>query len=399
MTAKLRRPPCRTLGLAILCWIAGAVGSASAQQPMADVLTFLLTNRSVPTGDFDRDERAATETRDVFVDFLALEQSTSPLPSTSGGFTYRFDAAHGVWERSSANFGPYFTDRALTTGRGHGSVTVGFRTAAFTNIDGRDLRDGTLVSTASTLRGQDAPFDVETITLRLSSNALTLSGNYGVTDRLDISASVPIVRVKLSGERTDTYRGTTLVQATADASAEGLGDIVTRGKYNLYSDGPSGVTVAAEVRLPTGDQANLLGAGRTTVTPQLVGTYEGSRLGIHGQIGYSLRNVSRAVGYSMAVTAAATPAITVVGELLGARLDGIGRLVESTEPHPRLVGVDTIRLRAVEQSTNRLMAVGGVKWNINSTFILTASVRRSLTSAGLNAAWVPTVTFDFAFPR
>lgn len=398
MTETRRRQLRRSIGIAILCWI-GAVAPASAQQPMADVLTFLLTNRSVPTGDFDRDERAASETRDVFVDFLALEQSIGPLPSTSGGFTYRSDVTSGVFERSSTSFGPYFTDRALTVGRGHGSVRVGFHAAAYTSIDGRDLRDGTLVSTASTLRGEVAPFDVETTTLRLSSNALTLSGNYGVTDRLDLSASVQMVRVALSGERVDTYRGATLVQATANASAEGLGDIVVRGKYNLVRSGASGMAVATEVRLPTGDEANLLGAGRTTVTPQLIGSYEGARLGVHGQVGYSLRNVSRAVGYSMAVTAVATPAVTVVGELLGLRLDGIGRLVESTEPHPRLLGVDTIRLRGVEQSSNRLMAVAGVKWNIASTWIVTASVRRSLTSTGLNAAWVPTVTFDVALPR
>lgn len=399
MTSSLRRSLRQSLGLALFFWIGGAVGPASAQQPMADVLTFLLTNRSVPTGDFDRDERAATETRDVFVDFLALEQSTNPLPSTSGGFTYRLDAVNGVFERSSTSFGPYFTDRSMTVGRGHGSVSVGYRTAGYTSIDGRDLRDGSLVSTASTLRGEAAPFDVETITLKLSSSALTLSGNYGVTDRLDISATVPMVRVKLSGERIDTYRGSALVQATANASAEGLGDIVTRAKYNVYRDGASGVAMATEVRLPTGDEANLLGAGRTTVTPQLIGSYEGERLGLHGQVGYSLRNVSRAVGYSMAVTAVATPGLTVVAEILGQRLDGIGRLAESTEPHPRLVGVDTIRLRGVEQSTNRLMAVAGLKWNIASTWILTASVRRSLTSTGLNAAWVPTITFDSAFPR
>lgn len=399
MTAMLGQPLRRSLGIATLFCIGCAVAPASAQQPMTDVLTFLLTNRSVPTGDFDRDERAATETRDVFVDFFALEQSTSPLPSTSGGFTYRSDVVSGAFERSSTSFGPYFTDRALTVGRGHGSVRVGFHTAAYTSIDGRDLRDGTLVSTASTLRGQNAPFDVETTTLRLSTNALTLSGNYGVADRLDLSASIQMVRVALSGERIDTYRGTTLEQATANASAEGLGDIVTRAKYNVYRAGASGVAVATEVRLPTGDEANLLGAGRTTVTPQLIGSYEGARLGLHGQVGYSLRNVSRVVGYSMAVTAVATPSITVVGELLGQRLDGIGRLVDSTEPHPRLVGVDTIRLRGVQQSTNRVTAVAGLKWNIASTWILTASVRRPLTSAGLNPAWVPTITFDVALPR
>lgn len=389
----------RTLWLAVTFSICAAPVPAIAQQPIAEVLTFLLTNRSIRTGDFVSDERAAAETRDVLIDFLALEQATSPVPSSSGGFTYRVDPGRGVPERSSDSFGPYFVERSLTAGRGQGSVALGFRTAAYGNVDGRDLRDGTLVSTASALRGQPAPFDVETITLRLRSNALTLTGNYGLTDRLDISGAIPYVRVSLQGERVDNYRGTELVQATATASAEGLGDLVARAKYNLYQVGASGVAVAGEIRLPTGDQANLLGAGRTTVTPQVIGSYERERLGLHAEVGYSFRDVARAIGYAMAVTAVAAPSVTLVGELVGLRLDGIGRLAETTEPHPTLVGVDTIRLSGVEQSSNRLMAVAAVKWNIASTWMVTASVRRPLTSAGLNPWWVPTVTIDYAFRR
>ncbi len=58
--------------------------------------------------------------------------------------------------RSSDSFGPFFTERSLTSGRGQASFGVGYRTATFDNIDGRDLRGGTLVSTASILRGDAA---------------------------------------------------------------------------------------------------------------------------------------------------------------------------------------------------------------------------------------------------
>jgi hypothetical protein len=37
---------------------------AAAQQTVSEVLSFLLTNRSIPTGDFDRDARAAEATRE-----------------------------------------------------------------------------------------------------------------------------------------------------------------------------------------------------------------------------------------------------------------------------------------------------------------------------------------------
>jgi hypothetical protein len=75
----------------------------------------------------------------------------------------------------------------------------------------------------------------------------------------------------------------------------------------------------------------------------------------------------------------------------------VGRLTETTLPHPRLAGVDTIRLTSSEQSANRLVAVAGLKWNVASTWLLTANVLRPLTDVGLNAEWVPSITFDYWF--
>ena len=45
--------------LAVAGGLLTAAGTARAQTPLADVLTFLLTNRGVPSGDFDRDAAAA----------------------------------------------------------------------------------------------------------------------------------------------------------------------------------------------------------------------------------------------------------------------------------------------------------------------------------------------------
>jgi hypothetical protein len=373
--------------------------SAHAQQSMTDVLTFLLTNRSIPTGDFVRDERAAVDTRDIFARFLTLELATLPVSSSSAGFTYRLDPALGTVVRASDSFGPFFTERSLTAGRNQASLGLGYRSTTFDNIDGRDLRDGTLVSTASVLRGEAVPFDVETVALRIRTDTMTLTGNYGITDRLDIGGAIPFVRVSLQGERVDTYRGRRLVQATGSASASGLGDIVMRAKYNVLRTGGSGLSIAAEARLPTGKEEDLLGAGRASLTPRLIGSYEAGRLGVHGNLGYSFRDVTDTLGYAVAVSVVAVSRLTLIGELSGLRIDGVGRLAETSQPHPSLAGVDTIRLAGVAQTTDRIDAVAGVKWNIANTWLLTANVRRPLTDVGLNAEWVPTVTFDYAFGR
>jgi hypothetical protein len=385
------------LVVAVSALAPGGATPAWAQQSATEVLTFLLTNRSIPTGDFVRDERAAVETRDVFARFLSLELATLPVTTSAGGFTYRFDPALGTAVRSSDSFGPFFTERSLTVGRGQASFGVGYRSTSFGTIDGRDLRDGSFVSTASVLRGEASPFDIETVTLRVRTDTVTVTGNVGVTDRIDLGVAIPFVRMHLEGQRVDTYRGSVFVQATGSAASSGLGDVVLRAKYNVLRDGASGLAVAGEARLPTGDEADMLGAGRTTLTPRLIGSYERSRVGLHGEVGFSFREVSNTLDYGLALTLVAVPRLTLVGELSGLRLDGIGRLVETTQPHPSLVGVDTIRLTSVDQSTNRVVAVAGVKWNLGHTWLLTANVRRPLTEVGLSAGWVPTITFDYSF--
>jgi hypothetical protein len=172
-----------------------------------------------------------------------------------------------------------------------------------------------------------------------------------------------------------------------------------RVKYHLFRSGASGLALAGEARLPTGSEQDLIGAGRTSLTPRVIGSYENGRVGIHGELGYSFREESGTVGYAVAATIVAASRLTLVGELSGLRLNGLARLTETTRAHPRLVGVDTIRLTGVDQTTDRILAVAGVKWNIANTWLLTANVRRPVTEVGLNAGWVPTITLDYAFGR
>ena len=399
MPAPSCRPRPRRMVLAAWILLSSAAGPAAAQESVTDVLTFLLTNRSIPTGDFVRDERAALETSDILVRFLALELATIPVSSSSGGFTYRLDPALGTAVRSSDSFGPFFAERSLTAGRHQASVAIGHRRTTFADIDGRSLRDGTLVSTASVLRGNSAPFDIETVALRIRTDTTTFTGNYGVTDRLDIGGAIPFARVSLQGQRVDTYRGRAIVQATGSATASGVGDVILRAKYNILREGASGVSIAGEARLPTGREQDLLGAGRASVTPRLIGSYEGPRVALHGAFGYAFRDVSKTVDYAAAVTVVTVPRLTIVGELSGLRLSGLGRLAQTTQPHPGLVGVDTIRLTGVGEASNRILAVAGFKWNVADTWLVTANVRRPLTTVGLTAGWVPMISLDYSFGR
>lgn len=257
----------------VLVAAAALADTASAQDSLTDVLSFLLTNRAVPTGDFERDAAAVRDTRDTITRSLLTELSTLPVSSPSPGFVYRLNRELGTLERASDSFGPFFAERGLTAGAGQMSVGLTTRFAKYTHLDGHDLRDGTFVTSGNWFRDEAAPFDIEQLTLRLETRTLTGFANIGITDRLDVGVALPFVSVSLSGSRENTYRGQSQIQARADADATGVGDLAVRAKYRIV-DAPSVTGIAAlfEVRLPTGDADNLLGAGEASAFRVNLGT-------------------------------------------------------------------------------------------------------------------------------
>src|SRR5262245_62503170 len=199
---------CMPANLRLWCFIAVALltapADASAQetpQPLADVLSFLLTNQSVPTGDFVKDAQAASVTRDTITRLLLVELTTVPLGSSSAGFTYRVNPALGTIERASQSVGPLFVERSLTAGRGRASIGVNLQFAKYTRLNGVDLESGEFVATGNQFRDEAAPFDVETLSMKIQSRTLTVLGNVGVTNRLDVGVAVPVVWLSLEGSR------------------------------------------------------------------------------------------------------------------------------------------------------------------------------------------------------
>lgn len=386
--------------LGVLCATVISPRPALAQRSVTDVLSFLLTNRSIPTDNTALDEAAAAATRDTISRLLLLELATLPTLSSSTGFIYRMDRdLGGTVARSSESFGPLFVERSLTAGTLWPAFGVSYQETRFNRIDGRSLSDGTLVATAARLTGAEEPFDVETVALHLRTRTLTLSTNVGVTDRLDVSAALPIVRLTMSGERVDTLRGTPFLQATATVDASGVGDLVVRAKYNALRRGGTGIAIGAETRLPTGNEENLLGAGEVSVRPRLIGSVEVGRVSMHSEFGYSFGGLSRATDYGGAVTVAASDRLTFIGEVLGRRLESGGQIIETVVPHPTLVGVETIRLTGVPEATYRALAVGSVKWNVTQTWLVSASVLRPMTTAGLTARVIPSIGIEYSFGR
>jgi outer membrane putative beta-barrel porin/alpha-amylase len=380
----------------VVLWLLLMAAPAAAQTP-TDVISFLVTNQSVQTGDFSKDRAAAAATRDTIARSLLVNLATVPIESASSGFVYRLDPELGTESRVSDSFGTFFVERAMTSGRGRASFGASGTTTGYDRLDGFNLRDGSFTTTANQFRDEAAPFDVESLTLKIRASTMTFFGSYGVTDRLEIGGALPLVQLNIEGARLNVYRGDSFVQASATASASGLADAAVRAKYLLYSTRTAGVAAAAEVRLPTGDAQDLLGAGRAALRIMGVGSVESGRVGAHGNLGIVRGGVSNEFDGSGALTFAATPHVTLVGELLIRHLSDVRQIVAVTAAHPTIAGVDTLRLLPGTSATTLSTGVTGVKWNVAATMVLTAELRWRVGNAGLTAPFTPTVAFDYLF--
>ena len=124
-----------------------AAPAVRAQETVSDVVTFLMTNQAVRTADFERDRAAAEAARDTISRALLINLTSVPIATSSSGFLYRLNPELGTVERASQSFGAFFTERALTAGRGRVSFGLTASSSDFDRLNGRSLRDGTLVTT------------------------------------------------------------------------------------------------------------------------------------------------------------------------------------------------------------------------------------------------------------
>jgi hypothetical protein len=379
-------------GLLTLCPIA-----ARAQTTPSDVISFLVTNQSVQTGDPARDQAAAVATRDTIVRALLVNLAAVPIQSSSSGFVYRLDPELGTVRRVSDSFGTFFVERAATSGRGRATFGASASATGYDQLDGLPLRDGSLVTTANQFTDEAAPFDVDALTLRVSTQTLTLFASYGVSDRLEIGGALPFARLHVEGTRVNVYRGESFVQATGSGDSSGLADAALRAKYVFVSGSPGAFAVAGEVRLPTGDAAGLLGAGRAALRVLAIASADAGRVGVHGNAGFGRGGASDELMASGALTVAATPRVTISGELLLRHLTDLHPITTATLPNAIIDGVETTRLVPGSGGTTLGSAVTGVKWNAGGTLVITGQVRWRLSAAGLTAPLTPTIALDYLF--
>ena len=387
----------RTIGtIAILVALFGTARPANAQETLRDAVRLLMTNQAVQTGDFARDHDAAEAAHDTIARALLINLTTAPTGTSSGGFLYRLNPELGTVERVSENFGTFFVERALIGEPGSTSFGMTAWTAGYDRLNGYDLRDGTFVTVANRFRGEAQPFDTEALTMRLRASTMTLFANVVVSDDVELGIVVPIARITLEGERSNVYRGTTLLQAAATGSASGIGDIAARAKYSFFHSHNTTIAAAGELRLPTGDEENLLGAGSASWRVLGVASFEAGPLGLHGNVGLARGGVSDETILAGAFAVALHPRATFTTEVLRRRISELRAFEMPGAPHPTVSGVDTFRLTSGLEAGAPMTAATGIKWNLTDTLVLSGQVMWTLNERGLTAPATPMVAVEYS---
>lgn len=373
---------------------------------------------------------------------LSNELSAFPLASSAGGFTYNYDASIGAFIRAADSFGPIYAERASTVGKGKLNVGLNYSHFTFDRIDDLNLRDGDvrLVFTHQDVNGDKSnlkPYvegDVITarLFLKVNTDITAFVLTYGMSHRLDIGVAVPLVRVSLDAEtdaavqrqatgasspiHTFLNGGTTEVFRQT-GSASGVGDIVLRAKLRIAEGRLGGVAVAADLRLPTGEERDLLGTGATQGKAFVVGSLRVGPLSPHLNAGYTWsanpsggRRIPDEIAYTGGFDWALSPRLTFAADAIGRTLRKAQavRVVETTfqyntNPDPSPTAVPDVhtasfpRLISESRDSNSLLGSVGLKINPFGNFLLTINGLFALNHNGLADKFAPLVGFDYSF--
>ena len=412
-------------GAALLCTLLLAVTPAWAED-LASLLPNLFGKGGIllappPPGPFQSHSPHFTVASEaeltVLNDSLRGQLSSIPLPSPASGLTFTFDPALGALVRSTDNFGPIYSQRADTTGRG--KLTFGFSYSRFTfdQLDGKQLDNGELqVTFLHEQSGTNAFFETDTIQAKIyadiTSDVFVLSATYGVLENLDVSIALPIVHtdIRLKGVATIIKTGSTGPGAppggvnihrfsngsdtmTVHSSGDdtGVGDLVLRAKWNFLKSDPILLAAGLDLRLPTGSVDNLRGVGTPIVSPVFIASTR-PMLGWspHANIGFHLSgDTSKAehefywnIGFDWSIIRP----VTFVFDILGRRIIDNNRIEAGQEPGGTRLGGSTI----VDASV-------GVKVNVWRNVLGVVNVLLPLNSTGLRDKATPLIGLEATF--
>jgi hypothetical protein len=261
---------------------------------------------------------------------------------------------------------------------------------------------------------------------------------YGATDRLDVGVAVPINHVEMSASRVSVYGnsidgvaprtsvpGCNLpplptectpvpepIAAESSADATGIGDVVARAKYRFLSTPGGGLAGAVDVRLPTGDERNLLGVGDVQAKMYVIASTTWNRLSPHVNAGYTISGDSDStndlnafviappdeINYAAGTDIVTSLRATVTFDVIGRTLRRVGALEDGPT---RFIAPGGGRYHELQlkpgADVNLLLGSVGARVNPVANMLLSVNVVFPLSQRGLTDRVTWLVGADYSF--
>ncbi|HMF60743.1 MAG TPA: hypothetical protein VK595_10240, partial [Vicinamibacterales bacterium] len=271
-------------------------------------------------------------------------------------------------------------------------------------------------------------------TVQASVSQFTGAVTYGLLERLDLSLAVPVVRTRLSLLSNATVQrvGTgsqlqvhyfrddtapaghgTAHQFFAEGRATGVGDLLVRAKGTLMREGTRALAAGVDVRMPTGDEENLLGAGAPGVRPFVAFSGTFGIVAPHANLGYQWNGKSVLAGdvrtgekrglpdqflYAVGTDISVNPRLSLVLDLVGQRVINSPRLSTFTFLATGPAGSVALRdLRFQNASYWASNGAVGMKVNVAPRVLINFNLRFALDHSGLTDRLSPLIGTEFAF--
>ena len=189
----------------------------------------------------------------------AIANEIASLAISAAGTQYFFAADRSFYV--SGNLGSFFIEPPWTSGQGSWSLGLNVTELRFDNFNGKQLDslfdfDSYVPFLGQEVRVLESNYD-------LYGTLYTLSGTLGVAEDWDVGFVLPYVKLMGKGDWAYSYLGVPL--ADFHETAEGISDIFLRTKYELLEiEDLYNLTtwsVGADIKLPNGDEDELLGTG------------------------------------------------------------------------------------------------------------------------------------------
>ena len=365
---------------------------------------------------------------------LAQVLSQIPVAVPVSGFSLTLDRSLGVYVVPNDSLGSVLTERAETVGKHRLFLGFTYQHLKFDEVDGTDLKNLPTVYVVNydPKNPTNSLYGSQHNSLTATIDQYTAIAAFGITDRMDLSLTLPFERVQLGAAATNVvqYPGCTpnptcnvspsfgpVNVGPIKGSASGPGDLLLNGKYLIWKGERSRLAGGLEVRFPTGDEYNLLGSGATGFRPYLVYSRRG-RYTPHANIGYQWNSQSVLypsasgnlrlpdnVDYSVGIDVGIVKRLTVVSDFIGRYFFDAPRVTRSTPAnsqnvtglpngHP-LFGTPTVGV--ANSSFNQDSLGVGIKVNPVGRLLISANVLIKLNDSGLRANYVPLVGISYKF--